>query len=41
LSTLKAVMEEKVSTINVDMASVSPTYKVYTKDDIKEIIDRL
>ncbi len=41
LSTLKAVMEEKVSTTNVDMSSVSPNYKRYSKDDIKEIIDRL
>ena len=41
LSTLKAVMEEKVSTLNVDMACVSPAYKVYSKEDIKAIIERL
>jgi 20S proteasome subunit alpha 5 len=41
LSTLKAVMEEKVSTVNVDMACVSPAYKVYSKEDIKAIIERL
>jgi 20S proteasome subunit alpha 5 len=41
LSTLKAVMEEKVSTINVDMASVAPKYKVYDKEAIKAIIERL
>jgi len=41
LSTLKAVMEEKVSTTNVDMASVSPKYRLYSKADIKDIIDRL
>ena len=39
LSTLKAVMEEKVSTVNVDMACVSPAYKVYSKEDIKAIIE--
>lgn len=41
LSTLKAVMEEKVSTANVDMASVAPNYEIYSKDRIKEIIERL
>ena len=41
LSTLKAVMEEKVSTANVDMASVAPKYEIYSKDRIKEIIERL
>mmetsp|Transcript_27412 Transcript_27412/g.67367 ORF Transcript_27412/g.67367 Transcript_27412/m.67367 type:complete len:239 (-) Transcript_27412:447-1163(-) len=41
LSTLKAVMEEKVSTTNVDMACVAPKYTLYSKDQIKEIIDRL
>ena len=41
LSTLKAVMEEKVSTANVDMASVVPKYEIYSKDRIKEIIERL
>ena len=41
LSTLKAVMEEKVSTVNVDMACVSPAHKVYSKEDIKAIIERL
>jgi len=41
LSTLKAVMEEKVNVTNVDMACVAPTYKKYGKEQIKEIIDRL
>ena len=34
-------MEEKVSTTNVDMSSVTPIYTRYSKDQIKEIIDRL
>jgi hypothetical protein len=34
-------MEEKVSTTNVDMSSVTPNYTRYSKDQIKEIIDRL
>jgi 20S proteasome subunit alpha 5 len=41
LSTLKAVMEEKVNAANVDMASVAPKYEIYSKDRIKEIIERL
>ena len=41
LSTLKAVMEEKVNTTNVDMACVGPKYKRYGNDEIKAIIDRL
>ena len=41
LSTLKAVMEEKVNTTNVDMACVWPKYKRYGNDEIKAIIDRL
>lgn len=40
LSTLKAVMEEKVNAANVDMASVAPKYEIYSKDRIKEIIER-
>ena len=41
LSTLKAVMEEKVNAANVDMASVAPKYEIYSKDRIKEVIERL
>ena len=41
LSTLKAVMEEKVNAANVDMASVAPKYEIYSKDRNKEIIERL
>ena len=41
LSTLKAVMEEKVNAANVDMATVAPKYEIYSKDRIKEIIERL
>jgi len=41
LKTLKAVMEEKVNTTNVDVSIVAPTYKKYSNDQIQEIIDRL
>lgn len=41
LSTLKAVMEEKVSAVNVDIASVAPKYKLYTVDEVKAVLDRL
>ncbi len=41
LKTLKAVMEEKVNTTNVDMARVAPTYVKYSDAAIQEIIDRL
>ena len=34
-------MEEKVNTTNVDMACVAPAYRVYGKDEIKTIIERL
>jgi len=41
LKTLKAVMEEKVNTTNVDMARVAPAYVKYSDAAIQEIIDRL
>ena len=41
LKTLKAVIEEKVNTTNVDVSIVAPTYKKYSNDQIQEIIDRL
>ena len=31
LKTLKAVMEEKVTSVNVDIAVVAPTFKLYSK----------
>ena len=41
LSTLKAVMEEKVSASNVDIAVVAPTYRLFTQAQVQEVIDRL
>ncbi|CAL5222717.1 g5120 [Coccomyxa viridis] len=41
LSTLKQVMEEKVTPTNVDIAAVAPHYHLYTKKEIEEVITRL
>lgn len=41
LSTLKAVMEEKVSATNVDIAVVAPTYRLFTQQQVQEVIERL
>lgn len=41
LSTLKQVMEEKVTPVNVDIAKVAPTYHLYTEAEVQEVIDRL
>ena len=41
LSTLKAVMEEKVSATNVDIATVAPTYALMTQAQVQAVIDRL
>ncbi len=41
LSTLKAVMEEKVSATNVDIATVAPTYALFTQQQVQAVIDRL
>jgi 20S proteasome subunit alpha 5 len=41
LSTLKAVMEEKISAVNVDIASVAPTFHLYTRDELDAVIGRL
>eukprot|EP00475_Leptophrys_vorax_P030602 TRINITY_DN46009_c0_g1_i1.p2 TRINITY_DN46009_c0_g1~~TRINITY_DN46009_c0_g1_i1.p2 ORF type:complete len:239 (+),score=30.71 TRINITY_DN46009_c0_g1_i1:202-918(+) len=38
LSTLKQVMEEKISPTNVDIARVAPTYHLYTKDEVEAVI---
>ncbi|CAI7757267.1 unnamed protein product [Closterium sp. NIES-53] len=40
LSTLKQVMEEKVSATNVDIAKVAPTYHLYTKEEVEQVIAR-
>ena len=41
LSTLKAVMEEKVTGTNVDIASVAPSYKLYSPEEVTAVIERL
>lgn len=41
LSTLKQVMEEKVTSTNVDIARVAPKYHLYTTDEVQALIARL
>mmetsp|Transcript_34334 Transcript_34334/g.61268 ORF Transcript_34334/g.61268 Transcript_34334/m.61268 type:complete len:241 (-) Transcript_34334:177-899(-) len=41
LSTLKQVMEEKVTPTNVDISKVAPTYHLYTPAEIEDVISRL
>lgn len=41
LSTLKQVMEEKVTATNVDICSVAPKYRLYSEKEVEEIISRL
>ena len=41
LSTLKQVMEEKVTSTNVDIASVAPKYKLYSPEEVSAVIERL
>lgn len=41
LSTLKQVMEEKVTPTNVDVASVAPKWHLYTPAEVEELIGRL
>ena len=41
LSTLKQVMEEKVSSTNVDIAKIAPTWHVYSQSEVEEVISRL
>jgi 20S proteasome subunit alpha 5 len=41
LSTLKAVMEEKVTGTNVDIASVAPGYRLYSPEEVTAGIERL
>ena len=42
LSILKHVMEENVTTKNIEYASVTPAsgYKLYSTDDVQAVIDR-
>ncbi|PNW70545.1 hypothetical protein CHLRE_17g724350v5 [Chlamydomonas reinhardtii] len=41
LSTLKQVMEEKVTATNVDIARVAPKYHLYTEAEVQALIGRL
>ncbi|KAA6427551.1 MAG: 20S proteasome alpha subunit E [Trebouxia sp. A1-2] len=41
LSTLKEVMEEKVTSTNVDIAAVAPSYHLYNQSEVEEVISRL
>ena len=41
LTTLKAVMEEKISASNVDIATVAPTYKLFTQAEVQAVIDSI
>ncbi|GBG69926.1 hypothetical protein CBR_g4752 [Chara braunii] len=41
LSTLKQVMEEKVSATNVDIASVAPKFHLYSAQEVEAVIARL
>ena len=41
LSTLKAVMEEKVTSTNVEIACVAPKYKLYTVEQVEAVLARL
>uniref|UniRef100_A0A7I4BAA2 Proteasome subunit alpha type n=2 Tax=Physcomitrium patens TaxID=3218 RepID=A0A7I4BAA2_PHYPA len=41
LSTLKQVMEEKVTSSNVDIAKVAPKYHLYSPEEVEAVIQRL
>jgi len=41
LSTLKQVMEEKVTPTNVDISRVAPAYHLYTAAEVEDVISRL
>ncbi|KAK2077823.1 Proteasome subunit alpha type-5-A [Prototheca wickerhamii] len=41
LATLKQVMEEKVTSTNVDIAKVNPEYHLYTPAEVEEVFARL
>mmetsp|Transcript_5065 Transcript_5065/g.11009 ORF Transcript_5065/g.11009 Transcript_5065/m.11009 type:complete len:240 (+) Transcript_5065:113-832(+) len=41
LSILKQVMEEKVTSTNVDIARVAPKYHLYTQAEVEEVMSRL
>jgi 20S proteasome subunit alpha 5 len=41
LGTLKQVMEEKVTPVNVDIARVAPEYHLYTEAEVTEVLGRV
>eukprot|EP01026_Neomeris_dumetosa_P036605 TRINITY_DN2956_c0_g1_i4.p1 TRINITY_DN2956_c0_g1~~TRINITY_DN2956_c0_g1_i4.p1 ORF type:complete len:239 (+),score=36.25 TRINITY_DN2956_c0_g1_i4:141-857(+) len=41
LSILKQVMEDKLTSINVDVVSIAPTYHLYSEEEIQLILDGL
>jgi len=41
VETLKQVMEEKITSTNVDIASVKPTFRLYPVEEVEEIIKEL
>jgi len=41
LQVLKQVMEEKVTTLNVDIAKVAPAYHLYSADEIAGVLARI
>lgn len=41
LSTLKQVMEEKVTATNVDISRVAPKWHLYTPEEVDAVIARL
>jgi 20S proteasome subunit alpha 5 len=41
LSILKQVMEEKITSTNVDIARVAPKYHLYTQSEVEEVMSRL
>ena len=41
VQTLKQVMEEKITSTNVDIASVKPNFRLYATEEVEEIIKTL
>ncbi|GAX77419.1 hypothetical protein CEUSTIGMA_g4864.t1 [Chlamydomonas eustigma] len=41
LSILKQVMEEKITSTNVDISRVAPKYHLYTQSEVEEVMSRL
>ena len=35
------VMEEKITAVNVDIATVAPHYHLYTKEEIEAVLGRI